>query len=105
MVRVHIWLRRKEGMSPEEFRTYWLERHAPIARDGYEHLRSYTVAAVTRVPEGQSAPYDGIATLTWDDRDGFRADMGSDAGRLGNEDLANFTREFGLLFVEEEIVK
>jgi uncharacterized protein (TIGR02118 family) len=105
MVRVHIWLRKKEDLSPEEFRDYWLRSHAPIARDGYEHLRRYTVDAVTRVPEGQDAPYDGVAVLTWDDRDGFREDMRSDAARRATEDVANFTSASGLLFVEETVVK
>jgi uncharacterized protein (TIGR02118 family) len=105
MVRVHIWLRRKNGMSAEEFREYWLSEHAPIARDGYTHLLGYTVDLVTRVPEGQEAPYHGVATLTWEDRDGFRADMASDAGRRGAEDLENFTSASGLLFVDEAVVK
>jgi uncharacterized protein (TIGR02118 family) len=105
MIRTHIWLRRKEGMSPEDFRSYWLERHAPIARDGYEHLRGYEVEIVTRVPQGQEAPYDGVAVLTWDDREGFSADMKSDAASRSTEDLANFTSGFGLLFVEQSTVK
>lgn len=105
MFRAHIWLRRKDGMSEDEFRAYWLERHAPIARDGYEHLTSYRVSLVTRVPQGQEAPYDGVAELTWDDRDGFKADMASEAAKRGNDDLANFTSAFGLLFVEDHTVK
>lgn len=105
MVRAHIWLRRKEGMSPEEFRDYWLSKHAPITRDGYEHLQSYRVDLVTRVPEGQTAPYDGVAVLTWEDRDGFKADMASAAAKQATEDLSNFTDAFGLLFVEEQVVK
>ena len=104
-MKVHIWLRKKEGMSPEEFRDYWLTTHAPIARDGYEHLTGYDVSLVTRVPEGQEAPYDGIATLSWDDRDGFKADMGSETAATSTEDLKNFTDAFGLLFVEEHSVK
>lgn len=104
-MRAHIWLRKKEGMSAEEFRDYWLTKHAPITRDGYEHLRSYTVELVTRVPEGQATPYDGVAVLTWDDRDGFKADMATAAAKQATEDLANFTDSFGLLFVEEQIVK
>jgi uncharacterized protein (TIGR02118 family) len=104
-VRVHIWLRRKEGTSPEDFRNYWLNTHAPIARDGYRNLRGYTVHEVTRVPEGQQAPYDGVAVLTWDDRDGFREDMRSDAAKRATDDLANFTSASGLLFVEEHVVK
>ena len=105
MVRVHIWLRRKHGLSPEEFRDYWLTKHARIAGDGYEHLKGYEVNLVTRVPEGQEAPYDGVAVLTWEDRDGFKADMGSQVAKTSTEDLANFTSAFGLLFVEPTVVK
>ena len=104
-MRVHIWLRRKTGMSPEEFRDYWLTKHAPIAGEGYEHLTGYVVNLVTRVPEGQVAPYDGVAELTWDSRDDFKADMASDVAKRSTEDLANFTDGFGLLFVEETVVK
>jgi uncharacterized protein (TIGR02118 family) len=104
-MKVHIWLRKKAGTSDEEFRDYWLTTHAPIAGDGYEHLRGYRVSLVTRVPEGQERPYDGVAELTWDDRDGFKADMASDAAERSTEDLASFTDGFGLLFIEEHTVK
>jgi uncharacterized protein (TIGR02118 family) len=105
VVRAHIWLRRKEGMSPDEFRDYWLSQHAPIARDGYEHLTGYVVNLVTRVPEGQEAPYDGVAELTWEDRDGMKADFASEASAQSTEDLGSFTDAFGLLFVEQIVVK
>lgn len=105
MVRVHIWVRKKEDMSQEEFADYWVSSHAPIARDGYQNLKGYVVSLVTRVPEGQSAPYDGVAELTWDDREGFRADMGSEAAKRATEDLQSFAGSFGLLFVEQTTVK
>ena len=105
MVRVHIWIRKKEGMSAEDFGKRWLEEHAPIARDGYQNLKSYTVDLVTRVPEGQQAPYDGVAELTWDDREGFSADMKSEAAARGTEDLKSFADSFGLLFVKQSSVK
>src|SRR5206468_3457619 len=105
MVRVHIWVRRKDGMAADDFREYWLAKHAPIARDGYEHLRGYEVDLVTRVPERQDVPYDGVDTLTWEDRDGFKADMQSEAGKRATDDLANFAAAFGLLFVEHAAVK
>ena len=105
MVRVHIWLRRKDGMSAEEFRDYWMDHHAPIARDGYEHLKGYVVNLVTRVPQGQEAPYDGVAELTWDDREGFSADMKSEAAAAATKDLENFSGGSGLLFVEQTAVK
>jgi uncharacterized protein (TIGR02118 family) len=105
MVRVHIWLRRKEGLSPEEFADYWLTKHAPIARDGYPGLKGYTVDVVTKVPGGGEAPYDGIAVLTWDSREEFSADMKSEAAATATKDLDNFTSASGLLFVEGHLVR
>lgn len=105
MYRVHIWVRKKAELEVDAFRDYWLDRHAPIARDGYEHLKGYVVHLVTRVPSGQQAPYDGVATLTWDSREDFSADMKSDAAKRGAEDLEAFAAESGLLFVEETVVK
>jgi uncharacterized protein (TIGR02118 family) len=105
MYRVHIWLRKKADLSDDDFRQYWLNTHAPIAGNGYQHLRGYTVHLVTRVPEGQEQPYDGVAVLTWDDREGFKADMASDTADVSTKDLSNFTDGFGLLFVEEHVVK
>src|SRR5437762_14304744 len=104
-MRVHIWLRRKAGMSPEEFRDHWLTKHAPIAGEGYEHLTGYVVNLVTRVPQGQVAPYDGVAELTWDDRDGFSADMKSDAAARATDDLAMLADRMGPLCVEQTVVK
>ena len=104
MYKVHIWLRKREDMSAEEFREYWLTRHAPIARDGYERLRGYAVKVVTGAPRDQQAPYDGIAELSWDSREDFAADMRSEAARRGTEDLGRFTSGFGLVFVEEHTV-
>jgi uncharacterized protein (TIGR02118 family) len=105
MFRVHIWLRKKDGMPAEEFQRYWMEEHAPIARDGYSGLKGYVVNLVTRVPEGQEAPYDGVAELWWDSRDDFSTDMKSEAAARATEDLRGFTSGFGLLFVERSSVK
>jgi uncharacterized protein (TIGR02118 family) len=103
--RVHIWMRKKDGMSTEDFTSYWLEKHAPIARDRYEHLRSYVVNQVTGAPKGQEPLYDGVAELTWDSRDDFVADMKSEANQAATEDLTNFTDGFGLLFIDRHDVK
>jgi uncharacterized protein (TIGR02118 family) len=105
MYKVHIWLRRKADLSEDEFRRYWLNNHAPIAGDGYQHLLGYIVHLVTRVPEGQERPYDGVAVLSWEDREGFKADMASETAEVSTKDLSNFTEGFGLLFVEEHVVK
>ena len=101
VVRVHIWARKRDDMEAEAFAEHWLNVHAPIARDGFAHLIGYEIALVTRSPEGQDRPYDGVAELTWADRDGFKADMASAANERATEDLRSFTAAFGLLFVGE----
>jgi uncharacterized protein (TIGR02118 family) len=101
MYRVHIWLKKKPEMSTEQFRDYWLQTHAPISRDGYENLRGYTVTLVTGAPKGQQPLYDGVAELTWDDREGFVADMKSETAAAGAKDLKNFTDGSGLVFIEQ----
>jgi uncharacterized protein (TIGR02118 family) len=105
MFTAHVWLKKRDGMSDEEFRAHWLGVHAPIARDGYEHLKGYVVNLATGAPKGQDAPFDGVAELTWDSREDFVADMKSDASRAGSEDLAGFTDGFGMYFVERHAVK
>lgn len=105
MTKVLIWVRKKGGMSDDEFREYWLNKHAPISRDGYQYLKGYVVNLVSRVPEGQEKPFDGIAELSWDDRDGFKADMQSEAAARGTEDLKTFSDASGLVFIDQHVVK
>jgi uncharacterized protein (TIGR02118 family) len=103
--RVQMWVRKKEGMSDEEFRDHWLHKHAPIARDGYENLRGYVVNLVTGAPKGQDPLYQGVAELTWDSRDDFVGDMKSEAAAEGGRDLESFTDGYGMLFVDQHLVK
>ena len=103
MFKVLVWLRRREDLTPEAFRTYWLETHAPLAKASYAGLRSYVLNAVAALPRGE-APFDGIAELVFDSRDAFVAAARSDAGRTVSADLAGFTRESGALFVDEHVV-
>ena len=104
MFRLHIWLKKKDDMSAEEFREYWATRHAPLVREGYVGLRTYELNVVTRVAGAGEAPYDGLAVLVWDSRDDFSADMKSEAAARATEDMANFTSASGVLFVDTELV-
>jgi uncharacterized protein (TIGR02118 family) len=105
MFRVHIWLRKKEDASAEEFADHWLNVHAPIAVDGYEHLRGYVVNLVTGAGRDQEQPYDGVAEMSWDSREDFVADMKSEAAAAGAKDLETFTSSMGLLFLDQRVMK
>lgn len=56
-------LKRRLDLSPEEFSTWWLERHAPLVVV-FPELRRYSVNVVTNGPE---AFVDGVAEVAFAD--------------------------------------
>ncbi len=70
-----ILLTRREGDTPEEFRHWWLEEHAPLARrlPGLRRL-------VFNLADGD-AGYDGVSELWFDSRDAFDAAYASEIGQ------------------------
>lgn len=80
MVKFVVCVRRKAGMSAEEFHRYWRETHGPLVRSVPEFLRhvrryvqSHTVAdAASIFPAGGGDSFDGYAELWFDDLDAVR---------------------------------
>jgi uncharacterized protein (TIGR02118 family) len=105
MIKLVFTLRRREGMTREEFQSYWREQHAPLVRRHADalHIRRYVQvhARDTPLDEALAAPrgseprsYDGVAELWWDSLDelveGFSSDAGQAAGRELLEDEQRF---------------
>lgn len=74
MIKLSVLLKRKQGMSPEEFHRYWKEKHGPLAlgvTDFMCHIRRYvqshqlSTEALHRMHKPVSQ-YDGIVEL-WAD--------------------------------------
>jgi uncharacterized protein (TIGR02118 family) len=69
MVKFFFVLRRKPGLSPEEFHTYWRETHGPIVArlPGLVRYVQHHVASVPR-PEysDDDPPIDGIVETWWE---------------------------------------
>src|SRR3546814_17923629 len=72
MTTLIVCIKRKPGLSPEDFTSHWQEQHGPMLRacgDFTRHLRSYTqhVLAARDSPVaklfGVSGDYDGAAVL------------------------------------------
>lgn len=103
MFKVLVWARRREDLTPEAFREYWLRTHAPLVKASYEGLRRYVVHPAMGAPRGEPL-FDGIAELVFDSRDAFVAAARSEGGRAAAADLATFTRESGAVFVEEHAI-
>ena len=91
-----ILLTRREGDTPEEFRRWWLEVHAPLARE-LPGLRKL----VFNVVEGD-AGHDGVAELWFDSLEDFEAAYASEIGqRVAADSIAHVGRRVRLLVDEQ----
>jgi uncharacterized protein (TIGR02118 family) len=81
MVKLVYCLRRKQGLSLEEFQQYWREKHGPLVRSFRDamNLRRYvqchTLAFERKDTQQRAAgfpePFDGVAELWWDTLEDF----------------------------------
>lgn len=80
MIKFVGMLRRKPGMSPDEFHHYWRNIHGPYVMSINEfarHVRKYVQChAITNqatvAGAGPTSPFDGIAELWFDSADEVR---------------------------------
>ena len=104
MYKLTFCLRRKAGMSREEFQRYWRETHAPLvdARAELLGIRRYVQvhtadldglhAAFRARNGGAPEPYDGVAELWFDDLDAIATD--DPARRQASAELLEDERRF-----------
>ena len=72
MIKVSAFLTRRPGLTHEQFRQYWKEKHSPLVMslDVFKtHVRHYTQQhPLNSMPDGLPVvPYDGVAELWLDD--------------------------------------
>ncbi len=109
MVKLIYCITRKEGMSVEEFQTYWRETHGPIA-GRIPGLRRYVQChTLPQLYEGDNAPaYDGAAELWFDDIESMQSAMASPEVKAAREDERNFidhSRVFLIVAEEKPIIE
>lgn len=87
MYKAIFMLSRGEGTSYEEFVEYWEEEHAPITIDGLSGLRRYDLS----LPDDpDTAPYDGVAELYFDDAAACNEALNSEVMKEAVADVPNF---------------
>lgn len=84
MIRIEFPLRRKKGMSREDFQAYWRDIHGPlVARHSttlsiHRYIQLHTVDdelndALSQARGGTEPDYDGVAELWWTGPDALAA--------------------------------
>jgi uncharacterized protein (TIGR02118 family) len=95
-----ILLARREEATREEFRDWWLGRHAELAR-GLPGLRGLRFNIV----EGDDDALDGVTELWFDSQEAFEDAYATEHGRRVAEDsLANVSRR-ERLYVTEHVLE
>lgn len=98
MFKAMILLKRRDGLRPDEFRDWWLERHAPLARR-LPGLRR----AVFNIVEGDGE-YDGVSELWFDSEQAFAAAYASGIGKqVAADSISMVSRRERLLVAENPI--
>lgn len=96
MLKVIGLVKRKRGLTVDEFSTYWYEKHAPL---GFRELprriaiKRYVQNYVAPLHEEQEYPFDGVVELCFDDREAYeewRTWFKSDQAQALVDDGLNF---------------
>lgn len=103
MIKLLALVRRRPDLSVEEFSRYWRQVHAPLAEA--QGPRGYVIDVRTDAqPDGAVPDIDGVAEIWWDDHDHMARGLGSEAGRIAADDVANFAAEVRFVVVEPHTI-
>jgi uncharacterized protein (TIGR02118 family) len=96
-------LRRKDGITHQEFVEHWLERHAALCVK-LPGLRRYSVNMVDR-GRFPHFDYDGFSELWFDSEEALTAALQSPEGKTLLADLPNFAKDVSpIVAVEHQIL-
>ncbi len=96
-----VLLKKKESLTDREFAKYWLDTHAPLAKQ-MPGLRRYVVNVVRR-PPNREPDYHGIVELWFDDVDSMKKAFASPQGQTTQKDTETFASGMITLYIDEHV--
>lgn len=99
MIKLVSLMKRKEGMSFEDFKTWATEEHFAFAKE-IPGLKHYTVNVLQQ--ENNDLPYDSVNEMWFESEEARVAAFGSDAGKAAGGDAAAHTSNRVHLVTEEK---
>ena len=106
MVKLVAFLKRRPGISKEEFARRWVHEHTKLSRQ-LPGLRGYRINIATpRQPEGSGAEpiYDGTAEMWWESVEAMEAAFATDIGRRAGADADEFAAVRLHLYTTEHVI-
>ncbi len=96
MIKAVILLKRKDGMSLQDFSDWLLKEHVPLAVK-LEGLKRYQV----NIARDDGGDYDGVSELWFDSEDAMLAAYGSEHGKAVAADSMAHVKSRTRLVVDE----
>lgn len=103
MIKLVALVRKKEDLSRDAFRDYWIRSHAPLARR-IPGMRGYRINVAGNAGDLPSAPYDGSAEIWFEDRAQMEAGLSSPQGVVAGADTDHFAESVTFLVCDEHVV-
>jgi uncharacterized protein (TIGR02118 family) len=106
MIKLIALLKRKPGLTREEFADRWLNDHIKLSSK-MPGLRGYRVnIAINHQPDGDGIEpiYDGTAELWWDSVEAMEAAFDSQEGKIAGEDADQFAELRIHIYTEEHFI-
>ncbi len=104
MVKLIAFLKRKPGISMEEFKRLWVEEHTKISTQ-LPGVHGYRINIATeRQDTDEEKPYDGTAEMWWDSIDDMEASFDTEIGIAAGADADAFCSVRFHLYTEEFVI-
>jgi uncharacterized protein (TIGR02118 family) len=93
MIKSMTLIKRKPGLSREEFIQHYEEVHAPLALKHFPTFARYARNYVITLPDAEEPDFDCITEIWFDDIEGAMA---------ATEALGDYKTEIGRIFLDDE---
>ena len=101
MVKLIAFLKRKPGMTLEQFKVRWVDEHCKISSQMPGVLGYYVNINKPSQPDNQEPNYDGTAELWWNSVEDMEAAFASDIGVKAGKDADEFADVRYHLYTDE----
>ncbi|MDZ4766229.1 MAG: EthD family reductase [Chloroflexota bacterium] len=103
MIKMIAFVKRKAGLSREEFTRLWVEEHTKLST--ILGMKGYRInIALEPQPGGDEPPYDGTAEIWWDDVATMQTALASPENVIAAADVARFAEVLQFVYTEEFLV-
>jgi uncharacterized protein (TIGR02118 family) len=111
MVKVMTLLKKKAGLTQEEFSQYWKETHGVLVARTVPGVKRYVQNHVIKLPGGREPVFDGVAELWYENMESWQKSAEwylGDKGKIIRDDEEKFIDKSKMVFIvaeEQEVLQ